>query len=41
MVFRRGWKLKNTKLLYVWLKIGSSERIYLFTVKAKTFGRME
>jgi len=32
---------KRKMLLNVWLKIGGSERIYLFTVKVKTFGRME
>jgi hypothetical protein len=41
MVVRKGWKLKNTKLFYVWLKIRGSERIYLFMAKTKTFGRME
>jgi hypothetical protein len=32
---------KHGILLCVWLKTGGSERIYLFTVKVKTFGRME
>jgi len=32
---------KHRMLLNVWLKTGGSERIYLFTVKVKTFGRKE